>query len=89
MFVKNTDFSPILDCEYSQQNRIWLVTRLGVHPVAAPSTLQIKCPKCDYTGRNRQVILLHYGLTHRVVVRYIDEAIKKDPSLAVATPPVR
>ena len=45
----------------------------------------IKCPKCEYVGKTRHTVLLHYGITHRIVVKYIDEALKKDPSLATVS----
>ena len=46
-----------------------------------PDEPPLKCPKCDYVGATKHVLLVHYGITHRIVVKYIDDAIKKDPTI--------
>ena len=45
-----------------------------------------KCPenKCEYIGATKTAALCHYGITHKVVAKHIEEAIKKDPSLEMA-----
>ena len=45
-----------------------------------------KCPanKCEYIGATRNAALCHYGITHKIVAKHIEEAIKKDPSLEMA-----
>ena len=30
-----------------------------------------KCPKCEYTAKLRHVLLLHYGITHKVVAKMV------------------
>ena len=32
-----------------------------------PDEFPAKCPKCEFTGRNRSTLVLHYGVTHRVI----------------------
>lgn len=48
-----------------------------------PEDYPNKCPKCDYTARNRTTMALHYGITHKVVVTYIENAMK-DPKFQAA-----
>ena len=48
-----------------------------------PEDYPNKCPKCDYTARNRTTMTLHYGITHKVVVTYIEKAMK-DPKFLAA-----
>ena len=45
-----------------------------------------RCPesKCEYIGATKTAALCHYGITHKVVAKHIQEAIKKDPSLEMA-----
>ena len=45
-----------------------------------------KCPenKCEYIGATKTAALCHYGITHKIVAKHIEEAIKKDPSLEMA-----
>ena len=34
------------------------------------------CPKCDYVAANKTMLLLHYGITHKVVVRFVEKSLK-------------
>ena len=41
-----------------------------------------KCPKCDYTNNQKYVLFLHLGLSHKMVLQFIEDAMKSNPSLA-------
>ena len=40
-----------------------------------------KCPKCDYSVKQKYVLVLHFGISHKVVLDFIEEASKSNQSL--------
>ena len=47
-----------------------------------PDEFPAKCPKCEFTGRNRSTLVLHYGVTHRVIQKLIEDAQSNPESVA-------
>ena len=47
-----------------------------------PDEFPAKCPKCEFTGRNRSTLVLHYGVTHRVIQKLIEDAQNNPESVA-------
>lgn len=42
-----------------------------------PDQEPFKCPKCDYSHTKKYVLMLHFGITHKEVLKLIEEASKK------------
>ena len=40
-----------------------------------------KCPKCDYHSKQKYALILHIGISHKVVLQFIEEAMKSNQSL--------
>lgn len=36
-----------------------------------------QCPKCEYVGSNKTMILLHYGITHKVALKFVEKALSE------------
>jgi hypothetical protein len=49
-----------------------------------PDDFPAKCPLCEFTGRNRSTLAIHYAITHKVIVKLIENATgcKIDPSFS-------
>ena len=41
-----------------------------------PELPPFNCPKCDYLAANKTMLLLHYGITHKVVVRFVEKSLR-------------
>ena len=50
-----------------------------------PDEFPAKCPKCEFTARNRPTLVLHYAVSHRVIQKLIEDAAQnKTDGLAIA-----
>ena len=38
-----------------------------------PEKEPFKCPKCEYVAKQKYILLLHYGITHKIVIKYLEE----------------
>ena len=36
-----------------------------------------KCPKCEYVASNKTMILLHYGITHKAALKFVEKALSE------------
>jgi hypothetical protein len=50
-----------------------------------PEFPPFSCPKCDYIGANKTMLLLHYGITHKVVVKFAEKAPKNVTNGGITT----
>lgn len=39
-----------------------------------PKEEPFKCPKCEYSAKQKHILMLHFGITHKVVLKLIEEA---------------
>jgi hypothetical protein len=53
----------------AQKWQKYCINDLANFSAELPELPPFGCPKCDYSGANKTMLLLHYGITHKVVVR--------------------
>ena len=48
-----------------------------------PEEAPFKCPKCEYTTKKRYELVLHFGITHKMVLTFLEQAAEKGQNLVV------
>jgi hypothetical protein len=43
-----------------------------------PKEEPFKCPKCEYSTKQKHMLMLHFGITHKVVLKFIEEAARQN-----------
>lgn len=46
-----------------------------------PNEAPFKCPKCDYTVKQKHLLMLHFGITHKIVLRLIEQKFSNQDNL--------
>ena len=44
-----------------------------------PKEYPAKCPLCEYVSKTKTSLMIHYGITHKEVVKLIENALRNNP----------
>lgn len=48
-----------------------------------PEKEPFKCPKCEYTAKAKYALVVHFGITHKMVLTMLDQAAQQGQNLVV------
>ena len=50
-----------------------------------PEKEPFKCPKCDYTAKAKYALVVHFGITHKMVLTMLEQAAQQGQNLVMKT----